>query len=589
MSVQTIAGELGAFGGGMGLRVLYLQCALPVRDIAQIKLAEELPGSDEWPVRDLFQRDVDYSRVEKGILPWLVDPNKVKFFAPITLAILPFNNSTERLETEIPVVTRAPKLGGIRIGKVCSFQGEHLPDAYVGRANLSWDASQCHLVALDGQHRVASIREALRRGGSAAQTIQTWSIPAVIICVVREKSPSLTQRISFLDVARSVFVYINTQARVPSRARQILLNDESPAAIFAQEFVQHAHEGDTEELTHFPMSALKWRDGTEADVGIGHKLLHIEEVHDLVNDLLLASVGVRTRDVAAHELAQGEQNGTRLAELMALSSLNPEESQELRDSLRETLVPGFANLITRLAPFHHHAERLRIITRKLLTESQAGREALNAIQIGGTGNWRSRAEVARLVNHAVKEMERSTQSIPELFRHAIGLRGLVSGFVHVLPFLRKQGEANASFDDLVSGYIDALNDRLAEGWLIGTTERMVRHLRHVTRNDGGSVKHYRLTDVPDALGALCGSIAASAMFRRRNPELRTFLKGLLRQRLFETVRGGYVGELKKQLKEQYPQWSSGEIKVKAQEKSRPTARAHIDRIAEDLGFQVTDV
>jgi hypothetical protein len=589
MSIHKISGELGAFGGGMGLRVLYLQCALPVQDIAQIKLAEELPGSDEWPVRDLFQRDVDYSRVEKGILPWLVDPNKVKFFAPITLAILPFDNSTERLEAEIPVVTRDHKACGVRIGKVCKLQGEHLPDTYTGRAVLSWDASQCHLVALDGQHRVATIREAIRRGGPGAATIETWSIPAVVICVIREKSQAGTQRISFLDVARSVFVYINTQARVPSRARQILLNDESPAAIFAQEFVQHSHEGDIESLTHFPMCALKWRDGTETDVGIGHKLLHIEEVHDLVNDLLLASVGVRNREVAAHQLAQGERDGTRLAELMALSSLNPEESQELRECLRGSLVPAFANLIVRLTPLQRHAERLRIITRKLLDAEQPGREALNAIQIGGTGNWRARAEVARLVTHAVKEMERSTRSIPELFRHDIGLRGIVSGLVHLLPFLREQGGAGATLDDLARRYVDALNERLAEGWLIGTTERMVRHLRHVTRNEGGTVKHYRLTDVPDALGALCGSIAASAMFRRTNRDLRDLLKGLLRQRLFETVRGGYVGELKKHFREQYPQWSTGEIKDKAQEKSRPTARAHIDRIVEDLGFQVTDV
>ncbi len=252
-------------------------------------------------------------------------------------------------------------------------------------------------------------------------------------------------------------------------------------------------------------------------------------------------------------------------------------------------MPAFANLIVQLRPYQKHAERLRVITRRLLKCGPAGRTALNVIQIGGTGNWRSRADVAKLVTNAVKEMEQSTRSIPELFRHDIGLRGVVSGIAHLMPFLRTQRGSEESFDDLVSEYVDALNARLDDGWLVGTTERMVRHLRHVTRNEGGTVKNYRLTDVPDALGSLCASIAAAGMFKRTNRDLRTLLRDLLRRRLFETVRGGYVGELKKQLRDQYPQWTTGEIKDKAQEKSRPTARTHVDRILEDLGFQVTDV
>lgn len=591
MARCLIEGELGAFGGGMGLRVLYVQSALPVRDIGKIRLAEELPGSEEWPVRDLFQRDVDYDRVDKGIVPWLDDSDKVKFFAPITLALLPFDSSTTRLEAEIPVLSPTSKGGedGVSVGGMFQLSAEGLPESFSGRAALRWDDKRCHLVALDGQHRVAALRAVRERGGASAAAIADWSIPAVIMCVVRESKAGRAHRVSYLDVARSVFVYINTQARTPSRARQILLNDESPAAIIAQEFVQYSHEADVDDVRCYPMSALRWRDGSEASLGEKHKLLQLAEVHDLVEELMLGDRRGGQRAAAARLLAPLDSGRGRLQELLAASSLNADEAHEFRELARESLVPAFSALAVGLMPFHDHAQRVRVIEKRLHEDGERGSAALHAIRIGGAGNWRNRPDVARLVVKSVADMEKSVRAIPELFRHDIGLRGVVSGFMQVLPLLREFEGDDVELQSLVETYISGLNDRLGEGWLVGVNERMARHLRHVTKKETGAVANYRLDDVPDALGALCAAISSTAIYSDGPGKFRIFLKDCLRKRLFETVRQGYVGELKRTYKDRNPGWSTGEIKDKAQERSRPVAARHIDQILEDLGYEVTDV
>ena len=53
--------------------VKYLQTAIDIDDLDRLTLVEDISGSEEWSVRDLFQRDVDRDRVlekEVGIVDW---------------------------------------------------------------------------------------------------------------------------------------------------------------------------------------------------------------------------------------------------------------------------------------------------------------------------------------------------------------------------------------------------------------------------------------------------------------------------------------------------------------------------------------
>jgi hypothetical protein len=40
----------------------------------------------------LFQREIDHERVENEIIPYFQDENKIKYFSPITLILLPTDN-----------------------------------------------------------------------------------------------------------------------------------------------------------------------------------------------------------------------------------------------------------------------------------------------------------------------------------------------------------------------------------------------------------------------------------------------------------------------------------------------------------------
>lgn len=585
MTKHCITGELGAFGGGMGLRILYIQCAMPLKDIKQITLAEKLPGSDQWPVRDLFQRDVDYERVNKGIIPWLSDKNKVKFFAPITLALLPFDPATDRIESEIPRLNRGS--ASVSAGEIFELSGDELPSKFSGRATLAWDSKGCHLVALDGQHRIAALQKVIESKRAEAAGIIDWSIPVVVMCIVREDLPKTEKKVSFLDVARSVFVYINTQAKTPTRTRKILLDDESPSAIITQEFVECSHQAKTEDSERYPISAIQWRD--ENNISDRHKLLDLTEVFDIIEDLLLSKHGGQQRVTNAKALTSGDPQALKLQQLLCKEIMDAGEANEFREFIKQTLLPGIKLLFVGPQPFRKHSERVRVLERRLLTNGNCGLEALQAINIGGTSNWNTKSDVSAQVTSVVNEMAKAADLIPELFRLQIGMRGVASGFSQVLVHLQVT-DKKAPLEFYVKQYIEALNLQLNDGWLTGTTQYWVRHLRHVTQNDIGTVKNYRLDEVPDALGALCAAIAAARIYKDKpSTNLKQFLSETLRTRLFETVRKGYVGELRRQFRDNHSDWTAAEVTAKAQEKSRPAAGRHIDRIVTELDFEVRDV
>ena len=86
---QQRDGVYGVFGSGSGLQAFYLQSAIAPSELKQLDLISDISGSEKWSVRHLFQRDVDNKRIEESLLPYLETVDKIKFFNPLTLTILP--------------------------------------------------------------------------------------------------------------------------------------------------------------------------------------------------------------------------------------------------------------------------------------------------------------------------------------------------------------------------------------------------------------------------------------------------------------------------------------------------------------------
>src|SRR5262245_8271177 len=87
---QLVYGYFGELGSPrFGVR--FFQTALHVSEINKLTLVAEIPDSEQWPVRELFQRDVDAERVSDGLIPYFKKAEKIKFFNPLTIALLPID------------------------------------------------------------------------------------------------------------------------------------------------------------------------------------------------------------------------------------------------------------------------------------------------------------------------------------------------------------------------------------------------------------------------------------------------------------------------------------------------------------------
>src|SRR5689334_13348806 len=186
---ESIKGVFGSFGWGGGVQVNFIQAAINPLDLRKISLVAEIDGSDRWPVRDLFQREVDTERVEQGILPWLQDASRVKFFNPLTLVLLPFDPAGRLVLPQIPHLVRS-------VGK--DADGDEwveltASDAYRFRwrvhgereypefAEVGWLTTRVRLVAIDGQHRLSALKRYLRdTKGPGYDAFLQWHIPVVI-------------------------------------------------------------------------------------------------------------------------------------------------------------------------------------------------------------------------------------------------------------------------------------------------------------------------------------------------------------------------------------------------------------------------
>ena len=85
----------GFFGklGEYQTEVKYLQTSLNIKQLNHIRLVDSIPGSNEWSVRELFQRGVDQKRVDNEINEYFKSKTQQKFFNPLTIVMLPMKNN----------------------------------------------------------------------------------------------------------------------------------------------------------------------------------------------------------------------------------------------------------------------------------------------------------------------------------------------------------------------------------------------------------------------------------------------------------------------------------------------------------------
>ena len=255
----------------------YFSTTMSLRDAAKsLRLAADFPGSDDvaWQLDELYQREVDWPRVERRIVPYLRAAGQPQFFNALTIALLPTGHSLSGTEHAFaedrdwrpPRFTdadRFPKI--LRVGPItCGYwtAWDDLAQAEARTGQIRWNPEQVFAVALDGQHRLAAIKQFVEHPGISDQQLRATSVPVIFVALDSRFGYETPVSKSLVDVLRVIFIDLNKHAKKPTRARQILLDDTDPTSICVRALVGETVTGDTTDLTgspsRLPLALVDW-------------------------------------------------------------------------------------------------------------------------------------------------------------------------------------------------------------------------------------------------------------------------------------------------------------------------------------------
>lgn len=257
----------------------YFSTTMSIDDAAQsLHLTSEIPGAEEinWKVDELYQRDIDWPRVEGQIAPYLRDPDVPQFFNAITIALLPYDDGSGELLSSFsdgnvfdPPPLSEPQrfrqhmsVGPISFGFWDEWSAP--TDLEFQSGQLRWNKKQIFGVAIDGQHRLAALK-VVREGGGGRADLSETHVPVILLLFdtrVGFERPSETRGSVQVELLRKLFIDLNKHARTVSRARQILLDDRDPHAVCVRRLVGNELTSSLEDLQvsepRLPLSLVDW-------------------------------------------------------------------------------------------------------------------------------------------------------------------------------------------------------------------------------------------------------------------------------------------------------------------------------------------
>ena len=366
----------------------YFSTLMPLKHAAEnLRIATDFPGSESvaWKLAELYQREVDWPRVERRILPYLRDLDHPQFFNALTIALLPTEQSLATaiqafdatLSWKPPLLAERERfekriaVGPISFGYWTAW--ENLGDPGAATGQLRWNPDQVFAVALDGQHRLAALQDFVRNLAKPDASIKETSVPVIFLILdpdVGYCAPGATTLL--VDVLRRVFIDLNKHAKIPSRARQILLDDRDPISVCVRSLVGDAVTGDMDDLDAVPARVplllvdwhteqAKFEDGPYVttilalDWAIGC-LLRAKPVNDFMD---YAAVGdqitVLSRwldlDMSAAERRLDELEQGELRPFAYQDNSDNDELRSIAEHFQGIWNPVFIALLTRFAPY----------------------------------------------------------------------------------------------------------------------------------------------------------------------------------------------------------------------------------------------
>lgn len=258
-------------------RVPYLTTTMSLKEAAEsLNLTAELPGAEsiQWKLDELFQRDIDWPRVEGQVLPYLRNADQPQFFNSITVALLPFDDAIGALVESFddgpawdppPLHDAQERYAKSKIVGPLSFgfwsDWSSPDDAGIRSGQVRWNTNQIFGVAIDGQHRLAALKVLAREAHSNAE-LEATRVPIILLVFAGELGFDAPSMNSQVDLLRMLFIDLNKHAQTVSRARQILLDDRDPHAVCVRELVTNHLSNNLDDLAtdppQLPLSLVDW-------------------------------------------------------------------------------------------------------------------------------------------------------------------------------------------------------------------------------------------------------------------------------------------------------------------------------------------
>lgn len=557
-------GYFGELGHGAHARIRFLQSAVTKDELDNITLIEHIPGSERWDIQDLFQRDVDMTRVEKSILPYLQDPLRVKFFNPLTLVLLPVDPATGTVDSGIPYVE--PKT--IKKGEheytqyerdgLFSYEVHSQVPAF---SELQWSDSKVKLVAIDGQHRLSALK--FWKSAAGPKDLDTWQIPVVILGIFRADDVKANQPANLLEIVRKTFVYINSRAEDVNESRLILLDDEAISSVCTQELVQASHRNDClpdklMKKEKLPLFVFDWRgqarwrdDGSEATEAPG-SILSIVEIRDWLSEYLLGD-----NDWARTVLQLDDLDPPLSESFMQREILSHDDSLRIRKRFNELVLPGMSSLLEQFDPFKEYVVKVRELEVKRRAESEAFGHAFQKLRFGSPppllGKMKDLVDQAY---SAVVEQLKNLRSdcFDELVDRDIGKRAVIYAFAALKEARDEFSGKTGSWKSHAEWFAPKLNQIYKAGWFkpyADLKKEQSRLLTHICFDSSGSIVNYKLGDVPKASGLFFALLIASQALKDFDEAQKDQLWDTYGEELDSALRKGFRRDHRAQLKDTF--------------------------------------
>ena len=544
---QIKLGIYGNLGKGENADILFLQTVITAAELDGIHLISNIPGSEKWNVKDLFQRDVDDERVTNDIIPYFKDQHKIKYFSPITLILLPTENGKRDIIKEIefiePQIIDNAVEGNINtIYEKKSFYKLNLYKTNDQIASLEWSDKNCYLVAIDGQHRLSGL---MRWKKAPDSNFEDWKIPVVILTILkvdRDKSVA-----NLLEIVRKTFVYINQKSEKINMARAILLNDESVNAICTQELIEFSHRNDVKAIGNrdnsiMPLIFYDWQGKVinKKQVEGPASLKSVEEIHLWFSEYLLGTDGSPSQasELCLTDLLPPlEGFGPKL-------SLSNKDAKRIRKQANDIILPGLLYFLQNFYPYKIYIEKCREIENKALEKSDIVAHAFVKLRFG-THN--APPDQSKAVEEEFKNLIQIFESqkkskIDEIIRLDIGMRGVIFAFQEVKEALIDFLGTNINWIDFSKEFTPIMNDIYNQKWFKGYSDtnlppKILEFLTYLIFDEVGSIINYKASQAKDALGSLIVILAFE--------KLRSNTVFKINDDQFEEIWGDYSTNLRK--------------------------------------------